>query len=41
MKATPIYPGREYRVTGCGFDLTVLTTNPMRAIVVARALVKE
>lgn len=35
MTATPLIPGRAYRVTGNGLDLIVLTTNPMRAIVLA------
>lgn len=35
MKATPITPGRAYRVTAPGFDLIVLTTNPMKAIRIA------
>lgn len=32
MKATPVIPGKAYRVTGCGLDLVVLAPNPVRAL---------
>ena len=38
MKSTPVIPGRAYRVTAPGLDLIVLTTNPMRAVVLACAI---
>jgi hypothetical protein len=35
MIAIPTIPGRAYRVRGNGIDLTVLTNNPITAIVLA------
>lgn len=32
MKATPIIPGKAYRVTGNGYDVTVMASNGMEAI---------
>jgi hypothetical protein len=34
MKSTPVIPGRAYRVTGMGLDLTVFADNAAGAIVV-------
>lgn len=35
MRATPIIPGRLYRVRGAGFDLSIIATHPCAAIVAA------
>lgn len=35
MCAYPTIPGRAYRVRGQGLDLTVLTDNPITAILIA------
>jgi len=32
MKATPITPGKFYRVTGQGIDITVHCSNPVDAV---------
>lgn len=32
MSATPIKPGRAYRVRGMGLDFTALAANPVDAI---------
>jgi hypothetical protein len=34
MSATPITPGRSYRVKGCGFDLIVLAKHPVDALLI-------
>lgn len=41
MKSTPVIPGRAYRVTGMGLDLTVFAPGPVDAIVVGIEILIE
>jgi len=41
MAATPIIPGRVYRVRGCGLDLNVIATHPCEALRIAIDMLME
>lgn len=41
MKAVPIYPGAVYRVTGNGFDMEVIASNPVDALLFVVDMIKH
>lgn len=41
MRATPIIPGRLYRVTGAGFNLSIIASHPCLALCNALSLIGE
>lgn len=41
MKATPIVPGRSYRVTGNGFDMEVKAPGPVDALLLVVDMIKH
>lgn len=41
MSATPLIPGRLYRVRGAGFDLKVIASHPCDAICIGLSLVER
>lgn len=41
MRATPIIPGRLYRVTGAGINLSIIASHPCAALCNAIALIGE
>jgi hypothetical protein len=41
MIATPLIPGRLYRVRGCGLDLTIIASHPCDAICIGLSLLER
>lgn len=41
MKAVPINPGKTYRVTGNGFDMTVIASGPVDALLYVVDMIKH
>lgn len=39
MRATPIIPGRLYRVTGAGLNLLIVASHPCAALCTALSLI--
>lgn len=39
MRATPIIPGRLYRVTGAGLDMPIVASHPCTALCTALSLI--
>lgn len=41
MKATPVIPGRLYRVTGKGFDMEVIAPHPIDALLFVIGMARD
>ncbi len=41
MKAVPIVAGKAYRVTGNGFDMEVIASNPVDALLFVVDMIKH